>query len=93
MATNKQPLRSCWFEFLGSLRTQLRAAFVVGLPADRAVRSGDLDTNGDGEALVANTWFSSGDVRRRYLDDSPGYITRNGRGSLEVGAFRDRSSD
>lgn len=34
-----------------------------------------------------------GKMARRYTDDSPGYLTRNGLGSLEVGAFRDRTAE
>jgi len=35
----------------------------------------------------------AGAAARRYTDDSPGYMTRNGLGSLEVGAFRDRPGE
>ena len=59
MSADSRSLRNRWSDFFGSLRTQISAAFAVGLPAD----------------------------------DAPGYMTRNGLGSLEVGAFRDRTGD
>ncbi len=93
MAADNRSLRSRWSEFLGSLRTQLRAALAVGLPADEAARPGDLGADEDVEAGVGRKRSGTGDAGRRYRDDSPGYLTRNGRGSLEVGAFRDRPSD
>lgn len=93
MATDNRSLRSRWSEFLGSLRTQLGAALAVGLPADEAARPGNLGADEEGEAGVAHTRSGVGDAGHRWRDDSPGYVTRNGRGSLEVGAFRDRPSD
>lgn len=72
---------------------QLGAALAVGLPADEAARPGDFGADEEGEAGVARKRSGAGDAGRQYRDDSPGYVTRNGRGSLEVGAFRDRPSD
>lgn len=93
MATDNRSLRSRWSEFLGSLRTQLGAALAVALPADEGARPGDVGADEEGEAGLARKRSGAGDAGRRYRDDSPGYVTRNGRGSLEVGAFRDRPSD
>lgn len=93
MAADNRSLSSRWSEFLGSLRTQLGAALVVGLPGDEAARPGNLGADEEGEAGVAHTRSGVGNGGRRWRDDSPGYVTRNGRGSLEVGAFRERTSD
>jgi len=73
---------------------QLGAAFAVGLPADEAARSGDQEADEESDAGIARKRsVAGGDAARRYRDDSPGYVTRNGLGSLEVGAFRDRTGD
>lgn len=70
--------------FMASVATQIRAAIHVGVPGDDAVsRSHRTDENKQmADRSEAQRW-----------DDSPGYMTRNGLGSLEVGAFRDRSDD
>ena len=92
MSADSRSLRNRWSEFFGSLRTQISAAFAVGLPADDArapVESGAGQESDDelGERSAAR------DPARRVRDDAPGYMTRNGLGSLEVGAFRDRTGE
>lgn len=72
---------------------QIRAALAVGLPADEADRSGNPDAGPEGEGVLVRGRSLPGDTARRYTYDSSGYMTRNGLGSLEVGAFRDRASD
>jgi hypothetical protein len=93
MAADNRSLRNRWSEFFGSLRMQLGAAFAVGLPADDAARSGDLDADQEREDGLVRGRSVAGDAARRHREDSPGYVTRNGLGSLEVGAFRDRPGD
>lgn len=85
MSADSRSLRNRWSEFFGSLRTQISAAFAVGLPADDAralVEPGELAE----QSAVRGP-------ARRLRDDAPGYMTRNGLGSLEVGAFRDRTGE
>lgn len=72
---------------------QLGAAFAVGLPADEAARPGGQAMDQEREDGLVRGRSVAGDAARRYRDDSPGYVTRNGLGSLEVGAFRDRPGD
>jgi hypothetical protein len=93
MAADDRPFRNRWSELFGSLRTQIRAALAVGLPADEARRSGDPDADQEDEGGLVRGRSGAGDAARRYREDSPGYVTRNGLGSLEVGAFRDRPGD
>jgi len=93
MAATNRSFRNPWSEFIGSLRAQLGAAFAVGLPVDPVARSGDQGADQEGLGGLVGWRPNVGDMARRYRDDSPGYVTRNGRGSLEVGAFRDRSRD
>jgi hypothetical protein len=92
MAVDDRPSRNWLSEFFGSLRTQISAAFAVGLPADDARASAGPDAAQDGDDGLAE-WAAARDRARRLRDDAPGYMTRNGLGSLEVGAFRDRSGE
>lgn len=63
-------------DWLGSLGLALRAAASTPLESDAA----DL-----GETVVDPT----GGTSPRYGHSSPGYLTRNGLGSLEIGAADD----
>lgn len=93
MAADDRTFRSRWSEFFGSLRMQIRTALAVGLPTDESHSSGDPDADQEDEGAPVRRPSVAGDAARRYRDDSPGYVTRNGLGSLEVGAFRDRRGD
>ena len=93
MTADDRPDLSRWSDFLGSLRMQVCAALAVGLPADEVRQTGDEDEARRGESGRSPGRSAAGTTARRYTDGSPGYLTRNGLGSLEVGAFRDRPSD
>jgi hypothetical protein len=77
---------SDWFEilFLG-----LRAGVAPAIePTDSA---GETDREGDPSA---EKWrdsdpMATGSSVNRYVSDSPGYLTSNGLGSLEIGAAED----
>lgn len=63
-------------DWLGSLGLALRAAVSTPLESDAA---------DSGESAVD----PAADTSRRYGHSSPGYLTRNGLGSLEIGAADD----
>jgi len=63
-------------DWLGSVGLALRAAVSTPLESDAA----DPGESADGPAA---------DGSRRYGHSSPGYLTRNGLGSLEIGAADD----
>ncbi len=88
-----ESLRNRWSEFFGSLRTQIGAAFAVGLPVDEARSSGEPGAGQEGEDGLGWRPSAPRDPVGRFRDDAPGYMTRNGLGSLEVGAFRDRTGE
>jgi len=71
-----------WSGFLTSIWTQIRAAVVVGLPADDEPGSGSGCEWGVGEQRKRRAI--------RSLDDYAGHQTRNGLGSLDIGAGRSR---
>lgn len=79
-------------DFVSSFSTQIRAALAVGLPQDTS-RSGNLEVGRQSDAERIRELAGAGDPARRHRDDAPGYMTRNGLGSLEVGAFRDRTDE
>lgn len=75
-------------DWLSGFGLALRAALSTPLesgPADPGERTVDPDFDGwlHGDPMV------TGDPASRYHHGSPGYITRNGLGSLEIGAADD----
>jgi len=69
-----------WSGFLAIVWAQIRAAVVVGLSAD----------SGSGAACEAGVGEPLGRRAIRSLDDYAGHQTRNGLGSLDIGAGRSR---
>jgi hypothetical protein len=68
------------FSFIASVATQVRTAIHVGFPVDAA--AGERQNNACEPTLGlsdAQQW-----------DDAPGRMTRNGLGSLEIGAGKTR---
>jgi hypothetical protein len=88
-----ESLRNRWSEFFGSLRTQMCAAFAVGLPVDEAREEGESGAGQEGDDGPGWGRSAARASAGRFGDDAPGYMTRNGLGSLEVGAFRDRTCE
>jgi hypothetical protein len=62
--------------FMASLATQVRAAIHVGVPVD--------DISGAPRTDACERTFGLSDAQP--WDDTPGRMTRNGLGSLEIGA-------
>ena len=71
-----------WSGFLASVWTQVRAALAVGLPADDESRSASGHETRGGDQPTRRAI--------RSLDDYAGHQTRNGLGSLDIGAGRSR---
>jgi hypothetical protein len=68
------------FSFIASVATQVRAAIHVGVPVDDAAGARRTDACEPTLGLSdAQQW-----------DDAPGRMTRNGLGSLEIGAGKTR---
>ena len=67
--------------FLGSVVTQVRAAIEVGVPVDDTVAGANRTDEPEPTSGLsdAHLW-----------DDAPGRMTRNGLGSLEIGAGKTR---
>ena len=76
-------------DFLGSIAAQLRVALSVGIDPDAGTRDAQSSVDADLERGPQRDWLGSEGHVRRYVDDSPGYLTSNGRGSLEIRAADD----
>ena len=68
------------FSFIATVATQVRAAIHVGVPVDDA--AGARQTNACEPTLGLSD--------AQHWDDAPGRMTRNGLGSLEIGAGKTR---
>lgn len=67
------------FGFVAHIGMQVRAAFAMGIPAsDASPRHGPRTPSG------LTGWISRPAIR--FCGESPGYLTSNGLGSLEIGA-------
>lgn len=90
MSTNLRHLEQSVADWVVGLWTQLRAAFsATSAIEDR--RDADVRASVDPEF---HRWLRSdpmvtGNPASRYGDDSAGYLTSNGLGSLEIGAADD----
>jgi hypothetical protein len=87
------PSEAMWPEFIGTLIVQIRAALAVGLPNDHALHSNDSGSVHEGQTGFMQDPPRVSDWTGQYLDDSPGYLTRNGLGSLEIGAYTNRTDN
>lgn len=81
-------LREALARWLHTLVTDVRAALGVGISQDDAGKSESLAAP-DFEGWLRNDPMVTGNPASRYGDDSPGYLTSNGLGSLEIGAADD----
>ena len=76
-------------DFLGSIGAQLRVALAVGIDPDTGTRNAQSALDADLAREPRSDRCVDGRHVIRYVDDSPGYLTSNGRGSLEIGAADD----
>lgn len=75
-------------EFLASLGAQVRSAFTVGIPDEDAREAKHL-IDPDFDAWLHGDPSVTKNPASRYGDKNPGYVTGNGRGSMEIGAAED----
>ena len=72
-----------WFV---SLAITIRAALSMPLFSDDERAAADRRLDPDFIGWLRNDPMVTGNSASRYGDDAPGYMTRNGRGSLEIGS-------
>ncbi len=78
-----KPLREIFMNWLAMRWTVLRAGFSI--PLEKGPEA-DLFTDPDLKRWAEGDPTLSPRARRKYEDPHPGYITRSGQGSLEIGA-------
>ncbi len=76
-------------DFLGSLGVQLRAALSTGIAEDDCTRKVESLVDPDFEGWLRGDPSVKKNPASRYGDRTPGYITGNGLGSMEIGAADD----
>lgn len=81
-------LRESLTRWLLTLVAEVRAAFSIGISQDGASRSESL-ADQDFQGWLRSDPKITGNPASRYGDDSPGRLTSNGLGSLEIGAADD----
>ena len=89
MIEDRKSLRESLTDFFGNLGLQLRATFSTGIAQEDC--AGRAETPGDPEfeGWLQNDPMITGNPASRYRSQPPGYLTSNGRGSLEIGAADD----
>lgn len=89
MIEDRKSLRESLTDFLGSLGGQFRAALATGVGEDDCNRRAERPVDPEFEAWLQNDPMVTGNPASRYRSQPPGYLTSNGRGSLEIGAAED----
>jgi hypothetical protein len=89
MINDLKSVRESLFGFFGSLGGQLRAALFTGIAEDECNRSAERPVDPEFEGWLHNDPMVTGNPASRYRSQPPGYLTSNGRGSLEIGAAED----
>lgn len=75
-----------WLSFLG---VEIRAALTLGIGSENDSNGWEGSVDPDFEGWLHGDPQVTGNAAGRYCDDAPGYLTRNGLGSLEIGAADD----
>jgi hypothetical protein len=89
MDTSSRSIWAALIEFVANLRVQVRVALAVGIDREPAGSEPEQHVDPDFEGWLRGDPMVTGDAASRYHSRAPGYLTRNGRGSLEVGAAED----
>ena len=76
-------------EWLSNLLFSIRAAFSTPLDPDDERAQSDRGIDPDFIGWLHNDPMVTGNPASRYYDDAPGDLTRNGRGSVEIGSSID----
>ena len=85
MSLEQKSLREFLTDWSANLATTIRAALSMPLLSDDERAEADRRFDPNFIRWVHNDRMVAGNSASRYCDDAPGYMTRNGRGSLEIG--------
>jgi hypothetical protein len=87
MSGNRKPLRESLIDWISFLAVNVRAGFASPLLDATAVAEAKKHIDPDFDRWVRGDPMVTGKSVNQYDDDAPGYMTRSGYGSLEIGAF------
>lgn len=76
-------------DLFSALRVQFCAALSVAPDSGMQGEESDAGIDPDFEGWIRNDPMVTGNPASRYRSQPPGYLTSNGRGSLEIGAAED----
>ena len=89
MSIEPKHLREYLTDWFANLAITIRAALSTPLVPDGESAETDRGIDPDFVGWVHNDPMVTENPASRYYDDAPGYLTRNGRGSLEIGSSID----
>ncbi len=89
MSIEPKSLRKYLTDSFANLVTTIRIALSMPLMSDDERAEAGRRIDPDFIGWVHNDPMATGNPASRYYDDAPGYHTRNGRGSLEIGSSID----
>lgn len=89
MSLDPKPIREYLTDWLSNLTITIRAALSTPLDPDDERAQLERGVDPDFIGWLHNNPMVTGNPASRYYDDAPGYLTRNGRGSMEIGSSID----
>lgn len=89
VSVEPKSLREYLTDWFANLVISIRAALSTPLVPDGESAETDRGIDPDFIGWLHNDPMITGNPASRYYDDAPGYLTRNGRGSLEIGSSID----
>ncbi len=89
MINDRKSLRESLIDLLGTLGVKFRAALATGIAKDDGSSKAESPVDPEFEGWLNNDPMVTGNHASRYRSQPPGYLTSNGRGSLEIGAAED----
>lgn len=89
MDTSRESLLESLTRWFGALRLGLSATFASPSLDEKTVADAEWQIDPDFEGWLNNDPMVTGNPASRYRSQPPGYLTSNGRGSLEIGAAED----
>lgn len=89
MSNEAMPLRESFIDFFENLSMQLRTALSVGVSEDQSACGSTTLVDPDFEGWLHGDPSVTKNPASRYGERTPGYITGNGLGSMEIGAADD----
>ncbi len=89
MMNTRRPFHEALTDWLSYLAVGIRAALKSGTKSDNDSNGRDGSVDPDFEGWLHGDPLVTGNTAGRYCDDAPGFVTRSGLGSLEIGAADD----